>query len=153
MDFFTKFSPFFQALLSFGVLIVGLGYCYEKFTSGRGKNKKEASEQTQLNTTLIQGLQEQIKALDTLVERQRKEAKEDKERAHSEIMKLTGEVGRLNGVISEKDGKLKEYKEIFQGYNPQLEDTLKAISQFMSGMTPFMEKIAKHFDSEHSQLP
>lgn len=145
----SNLNPVLQAILTFGVLLGGAGYAYEKFTGGR---TKKASEQTVANTDLIKGLQTQLDAIDTLMKRQQGEHKQEMDAMRSENTRLTGEVGELRGQLKEKEHKLSEYKEIFQGRNPQIEDTLKMIAEFMGSLGPVMQKISNHFVEEH-QIP
>jgi peptidoglycan hydrolase CwlO-like protein len=123
--------------LGFYALGMGLG----QFKLGR---KKQASDQTIENTNTLTLLQKQIDALQGVVERQEKEHKEAIIAYNAQIGELRGEVGRLQGIIQEKDGKLKEYKEIFQGYNPQLEAFIKSSGEFQVTLMGFMSELKTH---------
>lgn len=145
MNLLNQLNPILQAILAFGVLIAGLGYAWGQFFGGK---RKQASEQTVANTDLIKGLQTQLDALDTLMKRQQAEHKQEMEIMRTANTKLTGEVGELRGQLKEKDSKLAEYKEIFQGSNPQVEKSLGLIAEFMGELKPFMEKVAAHFETD-----
>lgn len=61
----------------------------------------------------------------------------------AQINSLNAEVGRLGGIIQEKDKQLGDYKEIFQGKNPQLEEILIKLVNFMEKVDTRLSNIEK----------
>lgn len=152
-----------QNLAMLALLIGSVGYCYEKFIGGRLRKRGESSDETKANTTLIEGLQKQLDGMDTLIKRKddehratietmRLEHKAAQEKSHAEINALTGKVGELTGQLREKDGKLAEYKEIFQGKDPKMDEVLSQLVEFMASMKPILEGISQHLKVEHPMM-
>lgn len=137
MNPFANITTTVNIIVSLGVLIAGVGYAYGQFWGGR---KKQASEQTIANTALINGLQTQLDGFEKLVAALKAEHKEEMEKLRSENIRLTKELGELTGQVREKESKLAEYKEIFQGRDPNNE-------AFTKLMTESVVNTAKCFDS------
>lgn len=57
------------------------------------------------------------------------------------INELTGRIGKLEGINAEKDKTIENYKEIFQGRNPQMEQILTKLSDLMQRVDSRLEKI------------
>jgi chromosome segregation ATPase len=128
------------ALIGGGVFVIG--YMIAQFRNG---GAKQASQQTIDNTKLIESLENRYNALQREMERQAEDHKAERERWHKESGELRTELGRLQGVVQEKDGKLAEYKEIFQGRNPQLDEFIKSSGEFQTKLMEFMSDMKNHF--------
>lgn len=126
---------------SVGIFATGAGYAWGQFFKGRNDRKLEENTITVQSFTLMQS---QVASLQEMVERDRKRHTEERAIDRAEINRLTGEIGRLNGILQEKDGKLKEYKEIFQGRDPRMDKFMDAMEQFMTRNSLSLESIDAH---------
>lgn len=126
--------------MSVGALAAGLGYAYGQFFGGK---KKQTADDMASNTALIQGLQAQINAFKELNETQRKEHRDEVEKLRTAATKLTGELGELRGQLKEKESKLAEYKEIFQGRDPNNEAFTKFMMDSANTTTTCLESITR----------
>lgn len=55
-----------------------------------------------------------------------------------------GRIGELKGALDTRDAQIKDYKQILENRNPNLEDTLKEILLFMKGVDGRLTEIAAH---------
>jgi len=121
-----------------GVFAATVGFAWGQFKSGKIKG---ASQQTIDNTALIKTLEERYDVLSREMQRQNEEHKSEREVWHKESGELKRQLGELQGIIKEKDGKLAEYKEIFQGRNPQLDEFIKSSGEFQVTLMNFMAEV------------
>lgn len=141
-EILSKSKDVLEIVAIIGVGFYALGLGFSQFRIGK---KKQASDQTVENTQTLNLLTNQLNALQALVDRQDKEHKAAVIVYNEQIGKLKGDIGVLQGMIAEKDGKLKEYKEIFQGRNPQLEGFIQSSTDFQKELMGFVTELKEHF--------
>lgn len=98
------------AVASFGGLLAGAGYGYGKFREGKAAS----------NASTLELLRNELTALQEVVKQQ-----------EGRMLAQEKEISYLKGQLDEKDKKIKEYTQIFQGRNPNLEKVLEDIRNFM----------------------
>ncbi len=100
-----------------GFAVLGVATWYTNFRSGKDK----------IGGEVLSLYKEQIAALEADVQRTR-------ERSHelgNAVQKISLELGIVKGQLQEKDKKLEEYSAIFQNRNPELQQVLGEIRDFM----------------------
>ena len=111
-----------STLLLPAIVVIGGGfYVWGKVKEGKRDGKKST----------LDLLGEEVEKLRQLVESKDKENKESSERNKNTIHTLEKNIVSLQTQIDEKDKKLREYIEIFQGRDPQLLKVLNDIHLFM----------------------
>lgn len=117
------------SIASLGVLIAGAGYGIGKFLEGKNK----ASQDT------IKVFTDQISGLNAVCEQQAKQILtlqlHDKDH--------TQEIGRLGGVIEEKEKKIKEMSDILANRDPQLSDFIKMTIENNKIYKPVFDQMIK----------
>jgi hypothetical protein len=147
LAFLPVIKQVLEILALIGVVGAAFGFGWAQFRSGQ---TKQASQQTIDNTNVLTLMQKELDVLTATVARLTLENKESTAKYHQEIGELKTEVGRLNGIIQEKDGKLMEYKEIFQGRNPQLDEFVKSSGEFQGVLMAFMIDMKKYIEASHA---
>lgn len=143
---FSELKTVLEILALIGGCAFVIGLCWAQFKSGQSKR---ASDQTIENTNTINLLSKQIDALEGVVQRQEKDHKESVTAYHKEIGDLKAEVGRLNGIIQEKERKLAEFREILQGrsLSPELEAFIKSSGEFQQTLMAFMTDVKNYIET------
>lgn len=141
----TNFLSFLKdasvVVASFGVFVFGTGYTLSQFGIGK---RKEASDLAQSTAGTLTLLQAQVDSLQKMIDTERNQHRLAREAQTTEINRLSGEVGRLTGILEEKDRKLIEYKDIFQGRDPRMDKFMDAMEGFMDRNTKALESIDAH---------
>lgn len=131
-------SSLISSLITIGIFVFGSGYLYERFIRGRlSKSEEERQrnrDQTKSNTELLDLMQKEMDSMKLLLDK------------HTEDLDVSNKkVLVLQTQVEEKDKKLREYVEIFQGRNPQTEafmklmtDAVTAIQLQMPGIQQYM---------------
>lgn len=100
--------------------VVGVILAIQQWQSGSSKINKETlsayRDQVALNKETIKSLQDQVNV----------QAKE---------------IGTLEGINKQKDNTVEEYKKLIQGRNPQIEDILKKVADFMEALDKRLQTI------------
>lgn len=112
------------AVIALAALLVFLSQYFNGKDKARANGEQVSSEVISAYTVQVQQLKDQ---------RIEDKASYEKSIANytTQVTHLSGEVGRLNGIISEKDKQLEKYETIFQNRNPDLTNVLTDIKNFM----------------------
>lgn len=116
----------FSILSGVGVLAGGLGFAYAQFKSGANKAKDD----------LVHTLRESLDV-------EKNKIKELTETYGTQINTLNKEVGRLQGLHESNERKIKEYMEILQGRNPEMEKFMIEITATSRNAEKYMENSTK----------
>lgn len=115
MEFFSTISP--NTII---IALVGAVLAYQQYRQGTAK----------ISVTTIQAYKDQVEIMNVRYKEQ-----------SDKINVLTGQVGKLQGANEEKEKKIQEYREIFQGKNPELEKILTKIVEFMGAVDTRLQTI------------
>jgi chromosome segregation ATPase len=103
-----------------GIGVLAFSMFYNNWRSGKDK----------VGTEVLALYKEQITALEADVLRGRDKGHE----LGNQLQLLTLEVGKLQGEIAARDKQIAEYREIFQNRDPQLQEILREIRDFMASL-------------------
>lgn len=118
-----------DTLLGIGGVLFGAAYFWERLRSG----SKQAD--SDLITSLTNNLKAQKEINDSLNDQMTK--------MQNQILDLTQQVGKLQGINAANDQKMKEYLQIIANRNPELEQTLVSIEALIRDVVPFMKDVRK----------
>lgn len=104
-----------QYILSIMGLVAAISYGYGQFKKGKNESK--------LDTISI--LEKDVSIL------------KDK------IVKLTNQINELKSIIDDKDKKLSDALSILQGRDPQMQEFIKQMSEYIHIGRPLMESVVK----------
>lgn len=116
-----------EGIAAAGVVVLGLGYLFSQFIIGRNSHRKEELDTENSLTTFLKN---QIDGFKELIALQ-----------NNKIEQLGKELAATQATITEKDKTIKTYFDIIQNRNPELENVLSQILDFM-------KKINEHMESE-----
>lgn len=136
-------------LISYGTFIgataLVIGYASAAFFKGRNSRKKEDLDTENSLTTYLQN---QVKGYQKMVDDMKKD-----------IAEMGKEISALRATIEEKDRANKQYLEILQNRNPELEQFMKESSargveglKILQGITGFMESINTHMQQQNKDM-
>lgn len=123
-----------------GAIIVAIGYAFGKFRQGQNNRRKDDLEQKK---NVLDLLQEQVDSLEALCDKQQEE------------------IVILRTQAEEREKKAKEYIEIFQNRDPQMQVFIKYLtetanasnaymkdtSMMFTQLKPVLEKILQHLET------
>lgn len=107
--------PILQTILSIGAVIAIISYAWGQWISGKNKYK--------IDTITL--LEKDVKTL------------------REEVINLTNEVTALRTAIAEKDEKLREWMEVFQGRDPKTQELLNSLNEYMLIGKPLIESVTR----------
>jgi hypothetical protein len=120
-----------------GIVILGLAMIWTQWRQG---SSRIATEVIDTYKTQVQQLR------DELIE-EKKGRETDRHDLKNQIQSLALQVERMKGADEEKDKKLKEFTELFQGRNPETEQYMKDMRVFTQGVAQYMKDSAEIFAS------
>lgn len=142
MNILNTATVIIGSIISLGVLIAGAGFGIGKWYEGKNKRKFD-------DTSLFN---EQLEALKKIIDEQKNAAVETTKKRDAElqilrddIKKHTSEIGRLNGIIEEKEKKNQELTAMLNLRDPALTEYIKfgreSILEFQKGMKMVIESL------------
>lgn len=106
------------------------------FAVGQFRNGKNTAA-----TSTIALLQNQVSAFE-----------KETNRLRDEVRDQGKHIARLEGEGKTKDAEIERYRKIFENRDPDLQNTLKTLAEFMNALRPVMEKMNSHLDKEHPMM-
>lgn len=136
------FIPFINL---FGVLVIGGAMIYIQWKTGVNNGVKVASEVINTYKTQVEQLREEVKT-------EKAGREEDRHSLRNEIQALMLKVATMEGANTEKDKKIKEFTEIFQGKNPDQTQYMADMRDFTLGVARYMKESSEIFAGMKSFL-
>lgn len=131
----------FSTIITLGIFVLAFGYLYERFIRGRMSKVEEERQKNRdkvvEHTNLIGLMQKQMDSMEALMKKQAEEMKTGNE-----------QIIILRTQVEEKDKKLKEYIEIFQGRDPRMEAFMATASEYMKTTSVTILALQKWIDTQ-----
>lgn len=129
---------FTEIMTTIGFTVLGAGFIYVQWRTGANTGVKVASEVIETYKVQVQQLREELQT-----EKQGREL--DRHELKNELQELKLQLARMEGANTEKDIKIKEFTEIFQGKSPEQEQYMKDMREFTKGVASYMKDSAEIF--------
>ena len=118
-------STIVGVFIGLGALLAGIGFAYAQFVSGGDKYKDN----------LIETLKESISTLEEKNKKQVEERTVLISSHQAQLTQLTKDFSELKGRFEEQAKTTEQYRELLQGRDPQMLETLHEIKGFMKSMS------------------
>ena len=121
------------SIVSLGILLAGAGYGYAQFKKG-GKSLVQEDLDVYIK---------QLEAMRKITDDQAEQIKI----VQADIKVHTGEIGRLNGIIEEKERKIKELTDMLANRDPALGDYITFSREAIAGFQDSVKRVHDRLDA------